>query len=181
VSVVLPEGENIIFDITYLDDFVSFGWTGFATFDKIHNGGWATKERLFCVRPSYDLNSEQFMVSYLAHEARHFLDYKQFPCLQQADLEYRAKLTELAMADETSMDLTGAFKKNALNDPKSPHALAAYHISRRLELEIAAIHGEPGDRAKRVALRAAATRLLAESSAMLRAKGADITQGILGQ
>ena len=41
------------------------------------------------------------MISYLAHESRHFEDYQLFPKLKSADLEYRAKLTELSMANET--------------------------------------------------------------------------------
>ena len=51
-----------------------------------------------------DRTSETFLVSYLKHEARHFADTLDFPNLSGADLEYRAKLTELAFACGTSFE-----------------------------------------------------------------------------
>lgn len=89
-----------------MDEFVTLGWTEFATMDKYHPGGWATDDALNCVKKAYDVSSETFLISYLAHEGRHCSDYKHFPKLRNsADLEYRAKLTELSMADSTLLQL----------------------------------------------------------------------------
>jgi len=165
--VCLPGDEVVEVPITYLDDFVSLGWTGFATFDKIHNGGWATRERVFCVLPYYDLTSERFKVSLLAHEGRHFADYKKYPRLKAVDLEYRAKLTELSMADVTLGRLAKSFRDSAFNDPSSPHALAAFHIMRGAHKEIEEFLEDSGSLSKKSALQERALALLMENNAML--------------
>lgn len=156
----LPGGENVQVDITYLDDFLSLGWTGFATFDKIHNGGWATADRLYCVRPYYDLDSERFKVSFLAHEARHFADYKKYPSLTPERLEYRAKLTELILAQETLATLAKNFLLTAVDDSNSPHSAAAHRLAQRLRLEMTRICAAPNDLGNRSKLKAAALALL---------------------
>ncbi|MEO8664506.1 MAG: hypothetical protein ABI462_03330 [Ignavibacteria bacterium] len=94
----LLHNENTSAEVVFMEDFISLGWQEYATLDRHYPGGWATKKALYCVRKAYDLESEQFLVSYLAHESRHFADYKLFPKLKSTDLEYRAKLTELSMA-----------------------------------------------------------------------------------
>jgi hypothetical protein len=94
-SVELTDGTYEV-DLNYVDDFVSYGWSNFATFGMAGTGGWAEKDGLYCIRRHYDLDSEKFKLSFLKHEARHFADFELYPELQPADLEYRGKLTELA-------------------------------------------------------------------------------------
>ena len=118
--------------VVFLDGFVSFGWAGFATCDRYHTAGWATPTALFAVKSAYDLGSETFRVSYLAHESRHFSDYGRFPKLEQPELEYRAKLTELSLADETAHGLIATFARRAGRDRNSPHDFANYWVSKNL-------------------------------------------------
>ena len=118
--------------VVFLDDFVSFGWAGFATCDRYHTAGWATRTALFAVRSAYDLDSEDFRVSYLAHEARHFSDYGRFPKLEQPELEYRAKLTELTLGKESTHNLIVTFARMTGRDRSSPHQLANYWVAKDL-------------------------------------------------
>jgi len=119
-------------EVVFLDGFVSFGWAGFATCNRYHTAGWATKTALFAVKSAYDLDSEDFRVSYLAHESRHFSDYRRFPKLEQPELEYRAKLTELSLANESIYRLITTFARRAGRDRSSPHNFANYWVSRNL-------------------------------------------------
>jgi hypothetical protein len=121
--VELPDGPEPV-HVTMMDGFLSFGWLGYATCDYRHSGGWAKPDRLFAVRSAYDLDSEDFHVSYLAHEGQHFSDYRRFPGLAQADLEYRAKLVELAKAGTTLYDLIDAFSGSGSDDREQAHAWA---------------------------------------------------------
>ncbi len=118
--------------VVFLDDFVSFGWAGFATCNRYHTAGWATRTALFAVKSAYDLESEDFRVSYLGHESRHFSDYRRFPKLEQPELEYRAKLTELSLANESAHSLIATFARRAGRDRSSPHDFANYWVSKNL-------------------------------------------------
>jgi hypothetical protein len=123
-QVSLPEGEQPVV-VVFMDDFATLGWAGFATCDRHHSGGWTKPEGLYAVRSAYDLDSEEFRVSYLAHEAQHFADGERFPKLDdQAQLEYRAKLTELATARTSAYELLDAFAANTSEDPSVPHSFA---------------------------------------------------------
>src|SRR5215472_15819422 len=115
-----------------MSGFVLKGWLGFATCDKEFSGGWAAKDTLYCVRDSYDLDSEHFRVSYLAHEAQHFADYLRFPKLGQPELEYRAKLVELARADDSLYALLEAFTRQSVTNRTSPRAFADLRVVQRL-------------------------------------------------
>ena len=84
-----------------MEDFATLGWMEYATLGAHHPGGWTEEEGIYCVKKAYDVNSENFKISYLTHEARHFADKKLWPDLKSADLEYRAKLTELNLAQDT--------------------------------------------------------------------------------
>lgn len=118
--------------VILMDNFITLGWEEYATLDKYYPGGWATKEALYCVAKGYDLNSEDFMISYLAHESRHFADYKLFPKLVSADLEYRAKLTELSMAHKTLYQIIEFFISNSNYDSDNGHSVANYCAIRDL-------------------------------------------------
>jgi len=84
--------EELKVKVVLMTDFATLGWEEYATLGTYYPGGWATDDALYCVKDAYDLNSETFLVSYLAHESRHFSDYKLFDKkLSGAELEYRAK------------------------------------------------------------------------------------------
>ncbi len=118
--------------VVMMDNFITLGWEEYATLGRAYPGGWSTKEALFCVEKSYDLNSEQFLISYLAHKGRHFSDFISFPKLTSADLEYRAKLTELSMAQNTLFDIIKFFINNANYNSENGHEVANYCVIRDL-------------------------------------------------
>lgn len=114
--------------VVFLSDFAVYGWSHWATFGRSYPGGWAAEDALYCLREDYDLDSENFRVSYLKHEARHFADYRLFPGLEQAELEYRAKLTEAAFAESSLAELLAGFERNAASNPDAPHAWANQRV-----------------------------------------------------
>jgi hypothetical protein len=115
-------------ELNYLDDFVSYGWSNFAAFGMASTGGWAKKDGLYCICRHYDLDSERFKLSFLKHEARHYADFKLYPELQPADLEYRGKLTELAYSEEGIYRLLEQFTKAANRVENAPHPLANWYV-----------------------------------------------------
>jgi hypothetical protein len=122
-DVALPEGmQNVT--VVFMDRFASLGWAGFATCDRQHTGGWTRPDRLYAVRSAYDVGSEDFRVSYLAHEGQHFSDSRRLPGLEQPDLEYRAKLVELAVGKASVYELLDAFAGNVGHDVSVPHSYA---------------------------------------------------------
>ncbi len=126
----LPEGEQKV-KVVFMGNFISHGWSEYATLGRSQAGGWTTKEAIYSLK-SYDVSSEKFRVSLLVHEGQHFADYKSFPKLKQADLEYRAKLAELSKAKETIYRLLRNFKANSKYDKKHPHQFAEYCLIRDL-------------------------------------------------
>lgn len=131
--VVLPDGPMDI-PVTRLEEFVSLGWLAHATCDRHHSGGWVAAEGVMVVASAWDTSSEAYRVSLLAHEAQHLADRRRFPALDAADLEYRAKLVELALADRTQRDLVEAFVAQARPDRASPHAFASHWLVQRLHM-----------------------------------------------
>jgi len=131
-EVELPGGKVTV-PVVLLEEFVSLGWAGFATGNRYHCAGWATRERLFCVASCYDPASETFRVSYLAHEAQHFSDYERFPDLAGPELEYRAKLVELVYADTTQDSLLENFRVNGSDSRDNPHGFANRRLTNDLE------------------------------------------------
>lgn len=128
--------EKINARVILMSDFISLGWEDYATLGKHYPGGWATDKALYCVSKAYDIKSEKFLISYLAHESRHFKDYKLFPKLKSADLEYRAKLTELSLANKTLYNLIQFFISNANYQSESGHSIANYCVIRDLSKKI---------------------------------------------
>ena len=129
-------GRKISPRIVFMTGFVTLGWEEYATLGKYYPGGWATTEAIHCVKDAYDLKSENFLVSYLAHEGQHFEDYKIFPKLSGADLEYRGKLVEISMANETLYKLLTFFINNADYESDNSHSVANYCVMRDLSLQI---------------------------------------------
>lgn len=118
--------------VVFMKEFYSQGWTHFASLGRVTTSGWAAADRLYCVDWAYDRDSESFRISYLKHETRHLVDYERFPQLQQADLEYRAKLTELAFASATLPRVLAQFRRDAAPNPALPHAFANLRVTRDL-------------------------------------------------
>ena len=122
--------------VTFINDIYSQGWKQFATLDLVATTGWVEGDQLYCVDGAYDRSSENFEVSYLKHESRHLADFERFPGLQSADLEYRAKLTELAFASSSTRQLLDDFTSKSASNPASPHAYANYRVSRDVYREM---------------------------------------------
>ena len=124
VPVDLPDGQYRA-KVEYLDGFQSFGWSHYATCGRAATGGWATEEALFAVVPRYEsFDGEEFKVSFLGHETQHFSDKARFKDLKSWELEYRAKLVELAFADTTRAKVLQRFVVDQGTDPESPHSYA---------------------------------------------------------
>lgn len=171
-------------EVVFMAGFLEFGWSHYATFGSSSTGGWATRERLYCLRESYDLASEHFLVSYLKHEARHFADYALYPALEQIDLEYRAKLTELAFARSSLFSLLVNFSASAALDRAAPHSFANHCVLRDLSRELLGEEvldgADPRWRESGVELVQGAARLVLEQhSERLDAAGAATTTGVL--
>jgi len=128
--------EEINTPVVFMENFISLGWEEYATADRLYPGGWATDKGLYCVKQAYDLKSESFTVSYLAHEGRHFNDYKLFPGLSTPNLEYRAKLTEMTLLDTKLWDVLTFFITNANAQTKDGHQLANYYVVRDLSISL---------------------------------------------
>lgn len=92
-DVELPEGRHTT-RVELLDDFVSLGWSDYATCGRRGTGGWATRDGLFAVVPRYEggLEGETFRVTFLGHETQHFADLTRYSEMEAWVLEYRAKL-----------------------------------------------------------------------------------------
>jgi len=127
--------EKISAKVILMEDFITIGWGKYATLDK-SIGGWATDDALYCVKESYDIESDDFQIHYLAHEGRHFADFKIFPKLSGYDLEYRAKLTELSLAQETIYPLINQFIGSANYDSENQHPLANFVLIKGLSKKI---------------------------------------------
>ncbi|MEO7049463.1 MAG: hypothetical protein ABI091_29435 [Ferruginibacter sp.] len=121
-------GEKTSSRIVMMEDFITLGWEEYATLGKYYPGGWTTPQSLYCVQKAYDIKSENFLISYLAHESRHFADMKLFPNISGVNLEYRAKLTELSLAKKTLFKLIMFFINNANENSVNEHSAADYRV-----------------------------------------------------
>ena len=134
-KISIPD-QTVNVKVVFMEDFISNGWIDYATFGEKMAAGWAEKDALFCVKKVYDISSEKFQVSYLTHEAQHFADYKSFPKLTGADLEYRAKLAELSAAKETVYELISKFIDGSDNNRRNAHPFANFCLIRDFSKEI---------------------------------------------
>jgi hypothetical protein len=156
MRVELPE-ETHTTKVMVLDDFSSLGWSDFATCGRRGTGGWATTDALFAVRPRYaNMDGEEFRVTFLGHETQHFADYARFPGLVQWQLEYRAKLTELALAVETRPRVLRKFTEDQGDNPESAHAYANKRVLTALRQRLALPTDAPLDSVDIPTLQAAA-------------------------
>jgi hypothetical protein len=183
--VALP-GQHVDVGVVFLDGFVSLGWAAYATCERSHTSGWATATELYAVKSAYDVDSEQFRVSYLAHEGQHFADYAAFPKLARPELEYRAKLAEIALADATTHDLVTRFAAQTGEDRGIPHAYANAFVTRGLARAVLGRDAAPDAaddwrRVPRERLNGAARDLLDACTRGLRARGAATVERWLGE
>lgn len=128
-------------DVTvhFMDDFLVHGWKDFASLGLATTTGWVENGDLYCLAWAYDTGSENFEVSYLAHEARHLADLERYPDMDPTELEYRSKLTELAFANRTLPRILEDFTDKAAENPASPHAMANWRVVRDLHWQL---HGQ---------------------------------------
>lgn len=170
-------------EVNYLDDFVSYGWSNFATFGMTSTGGWAKKDGLYCLCGHYDLESERYQLSFLKHETRHFVDFQLYPELQPSDLEYRSKLTELAFSEIEIYGLLSHFFNSANRIENAPHPLANWYVIDGLSKEL--LDSEWPQDAKawesipKVSIRAAARRLLDAHDQTMIEQGASTSTGVI--
>lgn len=122
--------------VAFLSDFVSLGWKNYAALGLATTTGWAEDGVLYCVEKSYLPGTERFEVSFLKHETRHLADLERFPQLSSADLEYRAKLTELAFASQTLPDLLDDFSAKSAPHSGSAHGEANFRVLHDLHTEL---------------------------------------------
>jgi len=123
-------------DVVFMTGFVDQGWKNFATLGLATTSGWVEEGTLFCLSDAYTVDSEEFQVSYLKHESRHLRDLERYPGLPARDLEYRAKLTELAFARSTLPSLLDDFAARGAQNTSSPHALANHRVTEALWREL---------------------------------------------
>lgn len=184
--VLLTDGEHIV-PVTYMQNFVSRGWSHFATFGRASTGGWADRSGLHCVCDDYDRSSEKFTVSFLKHEGRHYVDYSLYPNLGSADLEYRAKLTEIVFSDLSLNGLLNNFASTARVTNSAPHSLANWYVINDLAEKLVPTE----DRTQPVMVAAALQRLpankiqeqaralIVDHDRRLRDAGAKTTTGVI--
>ncbi|HRE40005.1 MAG TPA: hypothetical protein PLG90_01635 [Ignavibacteria bacterium] len=119
-----------------MKNFLSLGWQEYATFNTFYPGGWATKEAIYYVDSAFKTDSENFLVGYLAHEGQHLRDYKFYPKLTGADLEYRAKLTELSMYQDYIYNFLQFTISNSNYESKNAHSIANYCVVRDMSRKL---------------------------------------------
>jgi hypothetical protein len=177
-EVALPEGAHAT-RVVMLDDFASFGWLGFATCERNYSGGWVRPDGIYAVRPGWDdLNDETFLVSFLGHESQHFADKENYGELASWEVEYRAKLTELALADHTQARLLDAFAHNQSDDIAIPHSYANKRVLAALRLRLGLAPDAPFEGVAPAAIRTAAIAILRADSAR---RSAGRNAGALGR
>jgi hypothetical protein len=121
---VLPDEVNET-RVYYLNDFVSLGWSNYLSCDRTGTGGWTDESGLYVVVPNYDsLTDENFRVNFLAHESQHFADKRRYKKLADWELEYRAKLVEVAYAVTITDKMLSSFSSNQGDDIDEPHSYA---------------------------------------------------------
>ena len=131
-------------------------------------------DALYAVKPRYpDLEDEGFRVSFLGHESQHYADNERFPGLPSWQLEYRAKLAELVMANASRAKLVAAFASNMGNDPEVPHSYANRVVLAALRERLRLAPGADLATAAPEMVRSAALAALRESSRELNARGVD--------
>lgn len=126
-EVELPDGTQT-YTVKLLDGFISRSWLDYLSFGQVGTGGWTDSDGIInCIKSAYDLDSEDFKVSLLKHEAQHARDLTIYKEMSSEDLEYRAKLVELIYSSERN--LLKRFAKEANRcDKSNGHSAASGRI-----------------------------------------------------
>ena len=174
-DVQLPDGPYTV-RVELLDDFVSRGWMAYGRCERGSAGGWATDKALYAVVPRYSegLDSEEFRVVFLGHETQHFADQNAYPGITPWELEYRAKLVELAQGREVSAKRLGYMVTAQSDDMDSPHTYA----NKRVVADLTARLGKAPDRVSIDQLQVAAREQLLEDT---RKRKADAHAGAVAR
>jgi hypothetical protein len=156
-DVELPEGRHRA-RVELLDDFASRGWGAYARCGRGGAAGWATADALYAVVPAYvdGLDSEAFRVVFLGHETQHFVDQNAYPGIAPWELEYRAKLVELAQARVVSVKRLGYMMTSQSDNIDSPHTYA----NKRVVADLTTQLGKAPDQVDIDTLQRAARELL---------------------
>jgi hypothetical protein len=164
-KVDLSDGTSHDVKVFLMKSMMSYGWSRYFNCGGPGTGGFAVENGLYAVAETYDLDGEGFLVSFLSHETRHFADYKRYPGLEGPELEYRAKLTELARVDKTLPGILSLFDSSQSDNRENPHS----HANRRVLGAMRKQLGLPPEadlkKADPVRLREAARSLLVQDNA----------------
>jgi hypothetical protein len=161
----LPDGTRHETTVYFMREFVSHGWAKHFTCGRTGTGGFAEKKGLYVVAEDYDLEGESFKVNFLAHETQHFSDYTRYPGLEGPELEYRAKLAELALADRVLRKTLDRFLNDRSDDRGNPHSHANKRVVQALTTSLALPTADALTQVDAEQLRHAARRLLVEDNA----------------
>ena len=132
-KVELPEGTQD-YAVKFLDGFIMKSWLDYISFGETGTGGWSNGDGLIhCVRAAWDLESEDFQVSLLKHEAQHAMDQARYKDITNKELEYRAKLVELIYSRERGM-LERFVSQADATRADNGHGLSAECIVRGFEI-----------------------------------------------
>lgn len=163
-KVDLADGTTFDVKVTLMRSMISSGWSRYFNCGGPGTGGFATSDGLFAIAETYDLDGEDFLGSFLTHETRHFADYKRYPDLEGPELEYRAKLSELAVVDKTQKEVVELFEGNQGDDRAIPHSYANKRVLIALRDRLGLAAGASLLQTDRVRLREAARALLIEDN-----------------
>ena len=126
-QVELPEGTQEC-SFVFAEDFIFLGHWWYLSMGHFMAGAWVGDDGIvYCDWKSYDLESEDFNISMLKHEAQHVMDLNRWPDISSEMLEYRAYLLDLIYY-ETENRLIHFDTKAGLDDPHNEYACAAYYV-----------------------------------------------------
>lgn len=166
-DVELPDGIQK-YTVRLLGGFITKSWIDYLSFGKLGTGGWTDNSGIICcVRSSYDLDSENYKVSLLKHEAQHAKDLKKYGGMSSDELEYRAKLVELIYSSERNL-LPQFFREADNSSEANGHATAAHRIIEGFREKLNADAGEL-DMIPIWQIQKAARELFAESNRLCHA------------
>lgn len=75
--------DTLTISVVFIENYLLKGVADFTTMGIGKDRGWSSNsnQSLYCNKGEYDLNSEKFKLSYLKHEANHFVDVLKYPNL----------------------------------------------------------------------------------------------------
>lgn len=126
-QVELPEGiQECTF--VFAEDFIFLGHWWYLSMGRYMAGAWVGDDGIvYCDWKSYDLESEDFNISMLKHEAQHVMDLNRWSNISSEMLEYRAYLLDLIYYKAENR-LPHFHNKGSLDDPSDEYARAAYYV-----------------------------------------------------